>query len=164
MNIPTFKELLDQQDKPFKGLLLALDPGQTTGYAFFKGGILIKSGQLSTPNPEKATINIRHLLSVEGFTPDFLVHESYRIYAWKLAQHSNSEVVTSQIIGSIKTLCTLQHIPYGAQTAQVAKQFCTDDKLRHWDFWIVGEQHARDAIRHGVYFLLFNYKKLKEKS
>lgn len=40
------------------------------------------------------------------------------------------------------------------QGAGIVKTFCNDEKLKGWGFWKVGERHARDAIRHGAYFLI----------
>jgi hypothetical protein len=81
--------------------------------------------------------------------------ESYQVYDWKKDEHSFSQVPTLQVIGCIKTICKILHIPYYSQTAQVAKHFCTDEKLEQWGMWKRGERHARDAIRHGCYWLLF---------
>jgi hypothetical protein len=36
--------------------------------------------------------------------------------------------------------------------AGLAKTFATDDKLEAWGFWKRGQKHARDAIRHAVYW------------
>jgi len=36
--------------------------------------------------------------------------------------------------------------------AGLAKTFANDDKLEAWGFWRKGQKHARDAIRHGIYF------------
>ena len=52
----------------------------------------------------------------------------------------------------------MNNIPTHKQMASTAKTFATDKKLREWGFWERGMRHARDAIRHGCYFLLF-YKK-----
>lgn len=49
------------------------------------------------------------------------------------------------------------------QMAAQAKGFVDDDKLKAWGFWIKGKKHARDAIRHGVYYLLFTYHNAKER-
>jgi hypothetical protein len=87
------------------------------------------------------------------------VFENYQIYEWKNADHSWSQVPTIQIIGCIKTLCKQHKISYSSQTAQVAKQFCTDEKLQQWGYYKAGMRHGRDAIRHGCYFLLFRPQK-----
>lgn len=38
--------------------------------------------------------------------------------------------------------------PIKFQSAANAKTIATDTRLKHWDLWVKGKQHARDAIRH----------------
>lgn len=143
---------------PFRGTLLSLDPGHTTGYALWvtdnQGTSIAKSGQIKTWYNDDLDQNIFWELITEG-KPTAVVMESYQVYDWKKDEHSFSQVPTLQVIGCIKTICQQHDIPYFQQTAQVAKQFCTDDKLEKWGMWKRGERHARDAIRHGCYWLLF---------
>lgn len=143
-------------NKAFRGRVASFDPGETTGSALFYASDTIElqvSKQLKTWPLESAVHQLtQHLLT---FKPDVVVMESYRVYSWKTDQHSNSDIPTIQIIGCLKTLCIQQNIPFIQQSAQVAKQFVTDDKLEQWGFYKVGERHSRDAIRHGCYYLLF---------
>lgn len=141
----------------FYGSVLALDPGETTGYAILNRTpemtSLASAGQIKTwPMPHCVT-DIGRLF--EETKPNFLVYESYHIYSWKTQQHTHSEVATIQVIGSIQTLAILQGLPYATQSAQIGKEFCTDSKLEGWNLWLPGLRHARDAIRHACYFLLF---------
>ena len=39
------------------------------------------------------------------------------------------------------------------QSASNAKSTVTDDRLKRWDLWVPGQQHARDAIRHMILLL-----------
>lgn len=153
-----FKEIWQKGSKnPFRGIMLSLDPGHTTGYAIWEtadGPKVIKSGQMKTWHHDDLDHNDFWDL-ITDYQPDVVVMESYQVYDWKKDEHSWSQVPTVQVIGCIKTICQQRDIPYYSQTAQVAKQFVTDDKLEKWGMWKVGERHARDAIRHGVYWLLF---------
>lgn len=176
--IPAVAAIIDSDSvkKKFRGTVLSLDPGETTGWSVFyvydrmlttedKGGTtgidLVDCGQVTTPDIESATREYQHL--IVQFRPDHIVAEDYRVYGWKVNEHSFSEVITARLVGNIETLCTLRGIPFHKQMAQIAKQFCTDDKLKVWDLWIKGKRHARDAIRHAIYWILFNYPKLEEK-
>lgn len=157
-----FKEIWQKGSRnPFRGTLLSLDPGHTTGYAFWlveddNAGIF-KSGQIRTwLNDDLNHSEFNSLLDLHR--PTTVVMESYQVYDWKKDEHSFSQVPTLQVIGCIKTLCRIAVTPYYSQTAQVAKQFVTDDKLEKWGMWKKGERHARDAIRHGCYWLLFGGK------
>lgn len=157
---------------PFSGTLLALDPGETTGYALFEATetdvILRDAGQLETWPFEKTLTSFEEALT-QAFPirkedepthhgRDVVLFESYNVYAHKLQQHTHSSVPTIQIIGCLQTLCFQRKLVHCTQTAQVGKGFCKDDKLKTWGFYLEGKKHARDATRHGCYFLLFGHK------
>lgn len=135
---------------PPSGILLALDPGDTTGYAIFEGGTFLESGQIPTLSPSAIAD------FVEEVAPDRVVCESYRIYGHKLREHSGSDVPTLQLIGAVRLVCERSGIPLAFQAAHQAKGFCSDTKLRQWGLFHPSSKHARDAARHGAYFLLFN--------
>ena len=153
---PTFEELVRRQNQDVPPRLLALDPGHTTGWAFFRNGHLHSNGQT-----HGGATSIRDLL--ETIKPTHVVMERYVIYAWKLKQHSMSDVPTLQLIGQIKLLCQLYKVPLFEQTAQQAKGFATDDKLKKWAMYFEGDKHGVDAIRHGVVYLLFPKSTVKGK-
>lgn len=158
-----FTELLikSQPDKSklFQGTLLALDPGETTGWSVFKcDGYEVTrgdSGQISCVPLEQGIQDITKLLYT--WKPGFVVYEDYKVYAWKAQSHSWGELHTPQLIGAIRMRCSDLKLPVKTQMAQHAKQFMTDDKLRAWGFYQKGMKHARDSIRHGLFFLLFTY-------
>lgn len=141
------------RDIPSGLSLLCFDPGHTTGWCLFVDYELAACGEIDTDDNAKATKNISDL--IQDYDPTLVVYESYRIYSWRAKEHAGSEVLTIQVIGCIQTLCTLSNIEWVTQPAHVAKGFCTDKKLKHWGFWQVGQRHARDAIRHACYYLLF---------
>lgn len=164
MTIP-FKQLLESHAKnDIPPRLLALDPGETTGLAFFESGDLKDFKQLPTKNMVDAPRLFKD--SFDYYKPDIVVFEEYRVYAWKTQTHSWSDLHTSRVIGSLETLCYIAspRIPYTRQSAQQPKQFCTDNKLKHWNFYQPGQKHARDAIRHGCFYLLFNHTKRETKT
>lgn len=158
-------ELRNRSQKPedrWVGTLLSLDPGHTTGYALWlcdpDNIQLLEAGQLSTW--DKSDLSMDGLVKLmDTVKIKHAVFETYQIYEWKNADHSWSQVPTIQIIGATKILCQQKSITYSSQTAQVAKQFCTDQKLEQWRFYERGMRHARDAIRHGAYYILFGNKK-----
>lgn len=146
--------------------ILALDPGETTGWSVFTGEFpdapmpyqwqMTACGQAKSWPLKDALENLGELVS--KYCPDFIVYERYAVYAWKSQDHSWSEVPTVQIIGLIKTLALQHDIPVTEQTAQVAKHFCTDKFLRDCNLYERGQKHARDSIRHGLYYILFGNK------
>lgn len=155
----TFNELIQKSRAPdqiFKGKLLALDPGETTGWAFFDTTVNpFNRGteQISTWPIQEAVENLSFL--VTKLEPDFVVFESYNIYSWKSDNHKQSNVPTIQVIGTLQTLLVQRNIPWTTQNAQTAKGFVTDDKLKSWGYYERGKKHGRDACRHACYWLLF---------
>jgi len=167
MLIPSLEQLFSDPTRVKKGrtyfadTVLCLDPGQTTGFAVFRGeGLgrapsMVVAGQLNTKDAETAFDIINQALT--DYSPDHVIFENYLVYAHKATDHSNSELVTAQVIGVIKVLCKQRKLNYDKQMASQAKGFCDDEKLKAWNLWIRGQKHARDAIRHGIYWMLFTY-------
>jgi len=153
------EQAIREGKKQFVGKLVTFDPGETTGIATWVANRdtveLVSVTQEATWPLEKAVPAFSRALDIAQ--PNAIVFEVYRVYNWKTDEHANSNVPTLQIIGGLKTLCIQRQIPYYSQTAQTAKQFCTDNKLEAWGFHRP-LRHGRDAIRHGAYFLLFGHK------
>ncbi len=168
MDFNTFLNKVHQSQPPksgqFIGRLLALDPGETTGWSIWDSHDngthyeLESSGQLETWDKVNHTINpcvhnFNNMLM--QWQPDYVVMERYAVYEWKAESHAWSDVPTLRIIGCMETFLILRQVPYHMQTAQAAKNFVTDDKLKEWGLWKKGERHARDSYRHALFFLLF---------
>lgn len=179
-----FDELIDRtipQNKQFRGRLLCLDPGETLGWSTIicppiasqavvssldgsapevRFSRSFRAGQFSCVPYEKGIDNIGALITQEQ--PDRIVCEDYKVYSWKAASHSWNELYTPKLIGTIQTLGHLLNLPLKFQMAQLAKGFVTDNKLREWNMYgaTKGMKHARDSLRHGLYYLLFEHKKV----
>lgn len=141
--------------------ILALDPGETTGWATFEGQAMVNSGQIKGPTLFDCYRQIRALIDLTD--PHDLVMENYKIYAWKAKDHSWSELFTPKLIGAIECLMAERDCVVKMQMAQQAKGFCTDDRLKLFGFWPDGK-HARDAVRHAVYYLLFSVARVQERT
>lgn len=139
------------------GPLLALDPGETTGWAVFVEGQLDACGQWQTLEPDQMFDEIMVLFGEDypERPPSMIVYEEYRVRGNKFKEHVGSEVVTIQNIGAIKTAAAQLGVPTWKQTPGQAKGFATDRKLRQWGLYQTNQRHANDAIRHAVYFTLF---------
>lgn len=142
---------------PFKGRLLALDPGETTGWCIFEDQKLLAAGQAVTKPIEAGYDWLNYIF--QKILPTQVVFESYRVYSWKAQSHTFSDLHTSQFIGAIQVVCHQNNVPYFQQTAQIAKQFSTDEKLKLWGFYVKGQKHARDSLRHATYYQLHSHKK-----
>ena len=164
-----FKELTTALDKnPWsQHPILAFDPGHTTGWAFFEEGELKFAGEIDTTSIEACGEHAVKLFAL--YRPVVVVMEDYRVYKWRAKHHVGSELLTSQVLGALQLLAiqsaSTQNIAVHIikQPAQVAKGFCTDKKLKEWGYWQSGERHARDAIRHGCYYILFGATRKKDR-
>lgn len=147
--------------------VLGLDPGQTTGACVFIGSDLIDARQLATGLMPDAARTVE--LYIEEWKPDVITMEDYRVYSWKADDHKWAGLHTPRLIGAIEYMCAWgMQMPRDGfayklikRMAQQAKGFVTDDKLKAWGLYQVGERHARDAIRHAVYHLLFEVAKIQ---
>lgn len=156
----SYQKLLDRPVTPTPPeVLLCVDPGHTTGWAAFHRGLPYKCGQI--PHCDENPGKLAQLL--DKIHPTLVVYEQFVLYPWRMQQQSWSELKTVQIIGVLRHLCRERGIPTYAQGAGTAKGFCTDAKLLAWGFYQKGKPHSRDAIRHGVQYLLFGPKKEKGK-
>jgi len=143
--------------RPFLDSLLALDPGETTGWALFSDGKLEICGQISSSGTQGLVDVTNFVMEVQ---PRLVICEGYKVYDWKRDQHVWSDLYTVRLIGAIEVTCAKMCIPVRFQMAQTGKSFCSDAKLKAWGYWQVGERHARDAIRHGCHWLLFGKETL----
>jgi hypothetical protein len=91
----------------------------------------------------------------DTYSPTEVVMEDYKVYPHYAKQHIGSSLLTPRLIGMIETICSQRDIPYHKQMAGEPKQFVTDSKLRAWGFYAIGLKHARDALRHGCFYILF---------
>lgn len=151
-----FARLRGEKKVPHK--LICFDPGKTTGWCTFVDGRLDKTGHIEHCYDDN-NIDVTPLMNVlNEEKPDFILYEDYKVYSHKLARHTFNPIFTLRLIGAIEAYSQINNIPTHKQMAVTAKNFVTDEKLKNWGFWETGMRHARDAIRHGCYFLLF-YKK-----
>ncbi len=152
IDIPAWSDLLLALDKKPPKMLLSFDPGETTGFARFEYGKLTWYEQLKTHTVHDACDPLNQLIAPNCK----VVVENYQVYKWKSEQHIGDTLHTPRLIGCIETLCALQGYRPTKQMAQNAKRFVTDDKLKHWNMYKKGQPHARDAIRHGIFYILFH--------
>lgn len=165
-----FSVLYDKTVKPeqrFVGRLLAIDPGETTGYSVFEctkedNPKLVTYGQLaSAPIDQGIDLLTQTIMEVN---PTKIVYEDYRVYSWKTQDHTWAALHTPQLIGVIQTLARQHRLSTYKQMAQHAKQFFTNEKLEEWGYYCRGKRHATDSIRHALLYLVFNHIKTLQAS
>jgi hypothetical protein len=129
---------------------LAVDPGKTTGYAFWDGEYF-SEGELEC---ETFLQFAAKLIEPPGHI-DFVCCERYIISAQtgRLSQAPWS----LESIGALRFLCVRGNTEFLLQNASNAKRFGTDERLNHIG-WPKpsGAGHARDAQRHLLLFLCNN--------
>lgn len=142
-------DALSQRISTYRGRLLAVDPGETTGWALFVDGRFVKWGQLDTAsNLQRAS---KLILATR---PDRVVIERFALYGWKRKQQTGSTFPTVEAIGVLKATAQGKSIPVTLQSAAQAKRLITDKRLKDLRLWLPGQRHARDAMRHALYYAL----------
>lgn len=126
---------------------IALDPGGTTGIASVQGEEFIVD-QLSIKNHHN---ELWELLCELG--PETVVCESFE---YRNANRPGLVLDSKEYIGVAK-LWTQQHdVPFVEQTASTAKNFVKDSNIKKLDLWAPGLNHAMDAMRHLLFYLINN--------
>jgi len=153
--------------------ILSLDPGHTTGYSVwdFPDDILGKRQLKYTEDISVYLLDagtfpyhydvarLTHEWSIER-----VVFEEFRLYGHKAATQVGSDLATVQVIGILKYICKIRGIKWFKNMAVNAKKAVTDDTLkRHnvWEYKIPASviRHARDSMRHAIYYLNFGVGK-----
>ena len=128
---------------------IALDPGETTGWAGFDGkGVIQKFGQFT--QDEQTKWLDEHI--VEGVL--MVIIEEYRNYKGGTFQGQKNQ--TSKNIGAIEMICELRGVPYTRQPANIKKigyKFAGMPDGPPSDHRI---SHQYDAVAHGTYYLRVN--------
>src|SRR6267378_3491308 len=115
-------------------MILAFDPGITTGWAGYHGDHY-GCGQIDS----------KSLLNVYGFIsearPDVIVYEDFK----HRPQLITAELYSIQLIGTFRLWSELHGFPEPTAILPAkAKAFWTDDKLKALSLWHPGKPHAMD--------------------
>lgn len=148
-------------------IVLAFDPGETTGFACMFNHELIGYEQINT-KPDSIKDCWDRLSRVYDYWAGKASHfdvpyevscEDYRIYDWKSDSHKWSGVHTIKVVGLIQLMVAqkCKYAPIRMRMASAAKNFVTDAKLEKWGFYDMtkGMRHSRDAVRHAVFHQCF---------
>jgi hypothetical protein len=127
-------------------LILAVDPGVTTGWALYGGDKLQGSGE--SPIDPFLDMACQHIKN--GFVK-VVVCEDF-IITTHTGRKSQDGRYNFEEIGVLRRECRLVRIPFELQMPSRALKFVDDAKLRRLDWYVKGG-HARDAVRHLVLYL-----------
>lgn len=120
-------------------MLIALDPGFTTGVALLDSRQVLKTYQ-------KAFSHKDLMEYLEYLHPTTVVYESF-VYQ----RRNKVELYPVEVIGVIRLYAQKYDIPLYVQSPGQAKNFMTDDKIKAMSLWVKGQKHGMDALRHLLY-------------
>lgn len=155
LNKQTVELPLDNLVKGEFPSVLALDPGGTTGWAFFDPkSVSVFCGQLLGEHHKMLWNHI------EEWAPELIVCESFQFRQFEGFDKSKVVLDSVEYIGILKLHEQMYHTPLVFQTASTAKHFVADMKLQRMDWYkrTAGMVHARDALRHLLYHLVVTEK------
>lgn len=153
--------------------IIALDPGGTTGWAMWtkmynyvpgSGQYLGEDdkfswGQLGPHEHHEELFALLEHMHVQEYT---IVCESFEFRQYR--QRENINLMSREYIGVVKLFRQQRSeiasfSPVVFQTAGQAKGFVSDEKLKAIDLYPSGQKHARDALRHLIYYMVNKRKR-----
>lgn len=144
--------------------VLAVDPGGVSGVAWVRfkldelrdiEGLLrskLECGEVAGGFLDQCK---RLSRALEVVNPTHVVVENFMLRVGGPMLSRTDGLIPVRLIGAIELL-VWQRDPalcFNLQNASSAKSIATDARLKDWGLWMVGQDHARDAIRHLVVFL-----------
>lgn len=130
-------------------VILALDPGETTGYAWgtIKEGKFIYEGAGEGEYDEQALWGM--LCSI---SPETVVAEGFE---FRQRVREGLVLYSRNLLGVSQLWTAIRDRNYVEQSAAQGKSFFTDDKLRGVRAYQKGLRHSRDATRHLFWWAFF---------
>lgn len=130
--------------------ILALDPGGTTGYVYMRYESeslphIVEVGQI--PGGREGFINWWRSGGKEIAEDSQIVCESFILREGI----PGVNLEPCYVMGALEALARGQHIVYQKPTMKV---YCDNDAMKRLGFYVKGQEHARDAIRHAVAYLI----------
>lgn len=126
--------------------VVAVDPGGTTGVASW-----------DDRNPMPSTVQFDNKPMLYAWLETWSAEQAhYVVEDFRPRPGVRTWVPDSlHIIGYIEGRVPFWHYAstFKLQTPAAAKAFATDDKLRRLGWWVPGQDHARDALRHLLVWL-----------
>lgn len=145
-------------DDPYQYVVLALDPGGTTGWSVFgvheeamtgDPGLLVlenvlwwTAGEFTGKQDDQidAVVDL-----VEAWPSARLVTEAFRL------RQLNALLDPVEINAAVRWATRPRR--WVQQHPGLAMSTVTDDRQKSWGFWLPGKEHARDAVKHAITYL-----------
>lgn len=132
--------------------IIALDPGDTTGFAY---GVLTDDGQFRLELAgEREWLQMCEWLheNLERRYLDEVVIESWRLRPGRAPALSGGRLIPVQCIGAIRLACALNKTPLHVQEPAIKQ--VVDRMMGDTAYLPKGSNHAKDATRHLFYHYL----------
>lgn len=127
---------------------VALDPGGTTGVCIVQSAEYPWALKAMQIGPHEHHSGLLKLLTL--WKPDLIICESF-----ENRSHDAAWLVSAQYEGVVKAYCGLANSKLVLQNASTGKAFWSDGKLRQHGLYVPRMTHARDAVRHYLYWRTF---------
>ena len=129
-------------------LVLCLDPGGTTGYAYGE----IADDVFRYRGAGQSRLRGAGLWGMlESVSPAFLIAESFESRQGIVGV----ELVSRNLLGVCQLWAEVRDTNYSEQSPGEGKGFYADAKLQKMGVWIPGNVHANDASRHLLHWATF---------
>lgn len=141
--------------------IVALDPGGTTGWAYFRATKLLNTedqaeyydeswscGQLG---PGKHHKQLYDMLGLQHTDEYHIVCESFE---YRNKTRPGLELVSREYIGVTELFCQERNVPLHMQSASMGKGFVRDTNIKRLGLWSVGWKHAMDSYRHLLCYMI----------
>lgn len=147
-------------------ILVSIDPGKASGWGVFdytdlNNVYVMSSGEYNQFTTCESVEKLFTENDLTGFPPLSerkidIVMEKFTITA-QTGKNTNAENWSAEIIGTCRYFAKKYNAPFTEQTPSEAKSFVPNERLKTVGIWHTGgEGHARDALRHGVLYLIKN--------
>jgi len=145
-------------------ILLAIDPGETTGYVVLEWPshkaarpYIIDAWQAKVKDLDRALWATQFHRILRHHKPDMVVIEDYRVYAGKAGMHIGQRLFTAELIGAIEVLCAICIPPVTTDRLPAAKKgrwpdARIDNKFPQGTPYI-HSGHESDALKLGLAWL-----------
>lgn len=140
-------------------IVIAFDPGETTGIVVVQGERLLWSAAIPFDDAGGESL----LEHAAGPEPPFafvseeievVVYERWALYPAQARALTHSDIKPAQAVGMIRVIARRLGLDPVSQTPAAAKAHVTDERLKALAFYkSLKTPHQRDAMRHAIYFL-----------
>ena len=131
---------------------ISIDPGETTGWSYWSHNKRMDAGQSTF---EEFCEELEESIEQDGIT--LIVYEDYKLRASSAKAMIGNGFPAVQVIGVVKWLANKYDVELVVQTP-AQKEFFTDERLKLLGLYDRGQQHARDSVRHALYYQFFTGK------